>query len=480
LLNYPDRPAPAGSRLVPEVAAAMPTRSADGKSYTFKIRPGFRFSPPSNAPVTAQTFKFSIERALSPKIPDGPGRSFAADIVGAQAYEAGKAKHISGISVRGNTLTVRLTGVSPDIVSRLAQPIFCPVPLGTPVEATGVNTVSSAGPYYVASYRPEQGAVLKRNPNYHGSRPHNFDEIDYQASTGSAQNVREIEAGTSDFAVVSDLPGGQLASLAARYGPDSPAARAGRQRFFVNPLFGFLYLAFNTSRPLFANADLRKAVNYALDRRAIAQGCAFQCQPTEQFLLPGIPGFRDTHVYPLVPDLARAKRLARGHGGRAVLYAGVEPGARAEGQLIKAELAPLGITVEIKAFGSFAVGHIAGRRGEPFDMALTVWVVAYPDPSNILNYLFDGRSIRATANSNLSYFDDPAFNRKLAVAARLAGPRRYAAYRALETDLLRNGAPAAPLYNFAESEFFSARIGCQVYQPVYQIDLAALCLKQRR
>jgi YVTN family beta-propeller protein len=479
LLNYPDRPAPEGSRLVPEVAAAMPTRSADGRSYTFRIRPGFRFSPPSNAPVTAQTFKFSIERALSPKIPDGQGRSFAADIVGAQAYEAGKAKHISGISVRGNTLTVRLTDASPDILARLTLPLFCPVPPGTPVAATGVNTVSSAGPYYVASYRPEQGAVLKRNPNYHGSRPHAFDEIDYESSIGAAQSVREIEAGTTDFAVVSDLPDGQLASLAARYGSDSPAARAGRQRFFVNPLFGFLYLALNTSRPLFANADLRQAVNYALDRRAIAQGCGFSCQPTDQFLLPGIPGFRDMHVYPLTPDLARAKRLARGHGGRAILYAGVEPGAREEAQLIKAELAPLGITVQIKAFGSFAVGHIAGRRGEPFDMALTAWIVAYADPSNILNYLFDGRSIRATANSNLSYFDDPTYNRKLAVAARLAGPRRYAAYQMLEADLLRNAAPAAPLYNFAESEFFSARIGCQVYQPVYQIDLAALCLKSR-
>ena len=74
LFNYPDRPAPAGSRLVPEAAVARPTRSADGKSYIFTIRPGFRFSPPSNAPVTAQTFKFSIERALSPKIDAAPGR----------------------------------------------------------------------------------------------------------------------------------------------------------------------------------------------------------------------------------------------------------------------------------------------------------------------------------------------------------------------------------------------------------------------
>ena len=478
LLNYPDRPAPAGTRLVPEVAAAMPRRSADGKSYTFTIRPGFRFSPPSNAPVTAQTFKFSIERALSPKIPDGPGRSFAADIVGVQAYEAGEAKHISGIKVRGNTLTIRLTGVSPDIVSRLAQPLFCPVPLGTPVEATGVQTVPSAGPYYVASYRPEQGAVLKRNPNYHGPRPHAFDEIDYEASTGSAQNVREIEAGTSDFAVVSDLPATQLTSLATRYGPGSPAARAGKQRYFVNPLLGFVYLALNTSRPLFANADLRKAVNYALDRRAIASEPS--AQPTDQYLLPGIPGFRDTHVYPLAPDLAQAKRLARGRGGRAVLYAGVESFDREMAQLIKAELAPIGIDVQIKSFPGFAVGHLTARRGEPFDMALVSWYVAYPDPSNILNYLFDGRSIRATANSNLSYFDDQAYNRKLAAAARLTGSQRYAAYQALDADLLRNAAPAAPLFNFAESELFSARIGCQVYQPVYQIDLAALCLKHPR
>ena len=477
LLNYPDRPAPAGTRLVPEVAAAMPRRSADGKSYTFTIRPGFRFSPPSNAPVTAQTFKFSIERALSPKIPNGPGRSFAADIVGVQAYEAGKAKHISGINVRGNTLTVRLTGVSPDIVSRLAQPLFCPVPIGTPAEATGVQTVPSAGPYYVASYRPEQGAVLKRNPNYHGPRPHAFDEIYYEASTGSGQNVREIEAGTSDFAVVGDLPPTQLTSLATRYGPRSPAARAGKQRYFVNPLLGFVYLALNTSRPLFANADLRKAVNYALDRRAIAYEPS--AQPTDQYLVPGVPGFRDTHFYPLARDLAQAKRLARGHGGRAVFYAGIESFDREQARLIKAELAAIGIDVQIKSFPGFAMGHLIARRGEPFDMALVSWYVAYPDPSNILNYLFDGRSIKATANSNTSYFDDPAYNRKLAAAARLSGPQRYAAYQALEADLLRNAAPAAPLFNFAESEFFSARIGCQVYQPVYQIDLAALCLKSR-
>ena len=128
----------------------------------------------------------------------------------------------------------------------------------------------------------------------------------------------------------------------------------------------------------------------------------------------------------------------------------------------------------------YTIFNRTGFRREPFDMALDVWYPVYPDPSNVLNYLFDGRSIRAVANSNHSYFDDPGYNRKLAAAAQLTGPRRYAAYQALETDLLRNAAPSAPLFNSQEADFFSARIGCQVFQPIYQIDLAALCLERSR
>jgi peptide/nickel transport system substrate-binding protein len=482
LFNYPDRPAPAGSRIEPEVAAALPMRSADGKGYTFAIRPGFRFSPPSNAPVTAQTFKFSIERALSPVIPDGPARSFADDIVGATAYEAGKTKHISGISARGNILTVRLTRASPDIVSRLAQPLFCPVPLGTPVEPKGVNSVPSAGPYYVASYTPGQGAVLRRNPNYHGSRPHALDEIDYTVGVGRAQGAKEVEGGTADFTLVDGLPAKQLARLVSRYGPGSPAARAGRQRYFVNSPLSVEILYLNASRPLFADTNLRKAVNYALDRRAIVrlvQAFGFPAQPTDQYLHPGIPGFHDAHIYPLTPDLVRARRLALGHGGRAILYTCEQPDCRAVAQLIQTELRPIGISVEIKVLPGFAVNSRVATRGEPFDMVVEGWYPTYADPANILNYLFDGRSIRATGNSNHSYFDDPVYNRKLDAAARLTGPRRYLTYQALEADLSRNAAPAAPLVNWEEQDFFSARIGCKVYQPIYQTDLAALCIKHR-
>ena len=88
LLNYPDKPGAAGSQLIPEVAQSLPAVSPDGRSYTFTIRPGFRFSPPSNDPVTARTFKDTIERTLNPKMHSPVADEFA-DIVGVADYTAG-------------------------------------------------------------------------------------------------------------------------------------------------------------------------------------------------------------------------------------------------------------------------------------------------------------------------------------------------------------------------------------------------------
>jgi YVTN family beta-propeller protein len=85
LMNYPDKPGPEGSRLRPEVAKTPPTISPDGKTYTFMIRSGYRFSPPSNQRVTAATFKYTLERSLNPKL-KSPASQYLGDIVGLKAY----------------------------------------------------------------------------------------------------------------------------------------------------------------------------------------------------------------------------------------------------------------------------------------------------------------------------------------------------------------------------------------------------------
>jgi hypothetical protein len=81
------------------------------------------------------------------------------------------------------------------------------------------------------------------------------------------------------------------------------------------------------------------------------------------------------------------------------------------------------------------------------------------------------------ASVNLSYFDDPAFNRRLAAANALPAPARYDAYRRLDQDLAR-AAPAIALENNVRRSFLSARIGCAFDHPVYGIDLTALCLRK--
>jgi hypothetical protein len=116
-----------------------------------------------------------------------------------------------------------------------------------------------------------------------------------------------------------------------------------------------------------------------------------------------------------------------------------------------------------------------GRRGEPFDLAVSGYSFS-PDPVQGLAG-FDGSKIRRIGNNDFSYFDDPAFNRELEAAAKLSGPRRYRAYARLELELERKLVPAAPFATDASRDFFSARIGCQTYQPFWGIDLAALCLR---
>ena len=470
LLNYPDKAGLAGSELVPEVAQSLPARSADGKTYTFTIRSGFRFSPPSTERVTAQTFKHTIERTLNPAM-KSPAASAAADIVGARAYTAGKTAHIAGVTARANTLTIRLTDPAPNLPTRLAQSPFCAVPSNTPIERHDV--IPSAGPYRVASFTPHQGVVLTRNPNYHGSRPHRLARIELAVEIPGKRAIAQVEAGTADYATNGAVDSTNVARLAARYGPHGPAAKSGHQQYFVNPQPALDLFALNIHRPLFADARIRQAVNYAIDRAALARiGDPFfplPADPTDHYLPPGIPGHVDRHTYPLVPNLTKAKRLAKGHAGAtAVLYTCNSPTCTEQAQILKNDLAAIDLHVVVTTFeDQFA--RLA-KPGEPFDIAYVGWAADYPDPQGVLDPLLENSSI-------LPPLDDPSYRAKLRAAARLSGPERYLAYARLDRDLARHAAPLVAYDNPSSHELFSARMGCQTYG-FYGIDLAALCIKR--
>ncbi len=478
LLNYPDASTAKGSQLKPEVAEGLPKVSADGKTYVFTIRSGFKFSPPSTQTVTAETFKFAINRVLNPTM-QSAGAQFISDIAGAQDVLDKKAKTASGVVAQGNKLTITLTRKAPDFLSRIAMPFFCAIPTDTPINSNGVQKVASAGPYYIASWQPKRKLVLKRNPNYAGDRPHNLDQIVYTIGVPNQASRLEVEKGSADYAA-DGLPPSSHAQLGAKYGPGSQAAKDGKQRYFVNPLLAFNYLALNTQRPLFKDAKLRQAVNFAINRSALLkQRGAFAGTATDQYLPSGVPGYKNASIYPLsTPDIAKAKKLASSTKSTAVLYTCNEPPCPEQAQVIQDNLKAIGLSVDIKQFARAVQFSKEGTKGEPFDIATEGWVADYNDPFDFVNVLLNGKSIQKSNNVNFSYFNDPAYTRKMEEAAGLAGDNRYARYGDLDIDLAKNASPLAAWDNDNERSFFSARMGCQLYQPVYGMDISALCLRK--
>jgi ABC-type transport system substrate-binding protein len=493
LVNYPDTDPPGGHTVVPEVAETMPTVSADGRTYTFTVRDGFGFSPPSTEKVTAQTFRFVLKRLLAPAPNQLFSGTFFLDIAGARAYRDGTAADVSGIVATGSTLTITLTAPAGDFLARLALPYTCAIPLSTPAPSA-TDLIPMAGPYYVAE-KTSGRYLLVRNPNYGGTRAARLDRIDAGLRT-MAEAASRVESNLSDWTLVTGggpVPAGSpppsltpehIQSLYNSYGPSSPWGTAGRQRFTLDPLDVVWYLNLNTSRAPFSKPNLRLAVAYAIDRNALAAiHGPYAGVATDEMLSPGLPGFVDDAIYPLGGDMVEAARLAALEGVTptsritATMLSFDTSFGRPVAEAVRLRLADIGIDLNvIRPSRQQQVDRMA-TRGEPFDIGLTGWGADYLDPFNFLDPLFNGSRIVATGNTNTSYFDDAGYNSRLDAAAALTGAARYAEYQDIDVDMMRDAAPAVPYVNTNARHLFSRRVGCVVYGP-YTINLVKLCVHE--
>jgi ABC-type transport system substrate-binding protein len=459
LLNYPDKPGAQGARLVPEAAAAFPTVSSDGKTYTFRIRSGIRFS--DGSPLTAQSFKRAIERAADPR-QASPAIAFLHHVVGADNRNAGKASQVSGVTARGQTLTVRLTQNDPTFLAEIAMPFFGAVKPNMPINAKGENVYPSAGPYRIVSRDVGRQLVLERNRFYKGNRPQNADRIVITVLTDQAQSFLQTKAGQADYDM-GGLPPTAHQELFNAYGVN-------KGRYFVNPGPNVSYAALNTTagRP-FANVNLRKAVNYAVDRPAwLRVGGLLAGKRTDQILPPGIRGFRDAKLYPIQgANPTRARQLAGGSNAEVKILHTTSPPAVARAQILQFNLRQMGLRPELKP-QPFAVAiKTAGEKNGDFDMFTIAWFADYPDPFDFINVLLDGDNIQQSNNSNYSYLNNASYNKRMHDAAKLSGDARYAAYGKLDVDLMQNLAPWAPMHNGNTREFISNRVTNYIYHPVY-------------
>ena len=469
LLNYPDKPGAAGARLVPEGATSFPTVSRDGKTYTFTIRSGLRFS--DGSAVTAAAFKRAIERAADPK-QGSPAIAFLHHVVGADARNGGKAGSVTGVTARGNKLTVRLTQADPTFLAEIAMPFFGAVKPNMAIDPKGINVYPSAGPYRIASRDVGRQVVLERNRFYKGTRPQNADRIVISVLTDQAQSFLQTKAGQADYDM-GGLPPTAHQELFNTYGVN-------KSRYFVNPGPNVTYVALNTSRAPFSNVNLRKAVNYAVDRPAwLRVGGLLAGKRTDQILPPSIRGFRDAKIYPIQgANPTRAKQLAGGSNADVTILHTTTPTSVARAQILQFNLRQMGLQPKLKPQPFGVAIKTAGTKGADFDAFMIAWFADYPDPFDFINVLLDGNNIQAANNSNYSYWSNPTYNKRMQDAARLSGNARYEAYGKLDVDIQRNQAPWAAMHNGNTREFVAARITNYIYHPVYAAAvLNALAIK---
>ena len=289
LMYYPDKPDPVGSKIAPDAAVGFPSVSKDGRTYVFTIKKGMKSN--TGEKLTAANFAAAINRDLNPKMqsPAVPFITGDNGIVGAQAVADGKAATASGVKANGQKLTITLMKPDGSFLSKMAMDFFSPIPKGTPINADGINSFASFGPYYVASRQVGRQLIVRTNPNYKGPRPHNVSTFVFTMNTNLDQSLLQVKAGQSDYDA-GGLPATAHAGLAQQYG----VHKSGNFRYFVNGGLNVDYIALNTSRNAFKSVGMRKAANYAIDRPAMVRvRGAFAGRRDDQILPPGLAGYKD-------------------------------------------------------------------------------------------------------------------------------------------------------------------------------------------
>jgi peptide/nickel transport system substrate-binding protein len=470
LLGYPDKEGTEGTKLRGEAATGLPAVSKDGKTYTFKIKKGFKFS--DGKPVTAKNFAFALNRCFDPQL-QSPGAQFLSEVVGGQAVLDGKAKTASGIKTPDDyTLVVTLDKTAPDFLARMTMAFFVATPLN--FGSTEVNKpYPSAGPYILKEFTPGRSALLVRNPNWDNTkepwkslqRPAYLNQI--QINLGIAEEASRLRIESNETDLAASIPPSAYTEIAEKYGVN-------KGRLQVRKSQVLWYLALNQEQPLFKdNEKLRQAINWAIDRPHLVRQTGFLSgTKTDQILPPSMPGYFNWAIYPVkgvtAQSLAKAKSLADGNlrGGTAVFYAANQIAARNIAQVVQFNLKQIGLNVDIQIYERTVQHQKTATRGEKFDMTLEGWGADYPDPRNFLDVLVSGDYLQEENNVNVSYVNNPAFNERFVKLATMTGDDRLQGYAELDRDVTKAGS-YAPIRVATQRFFLSSSVGQFVVNPVH-------------
>jgi ABC-type transport system substrate-binding protein len=215
----------------------------------------------------------------------------------------------------------------------------------------------------------------------------------------------------------------------------------------LNALF---YLSMNTEMPPFDQVKVRKAVNHAIDRDRIIRLISDRGVVANGVLPPGMPGF-NAHLtgYDFNPDKARRLLLETGYkdGFKTELMIVAQNSTETKiGQAVQQDLERVGITLELKPVtGATRIEALGHRKTVPF--GTFGWYQDYPDPSNFLDVLLNGRRITDINSNNVSFYNNEKVNSLLEEAAFITDQnRRLSLYQEAEK-IIVDDAPWVFLYH---------------------------------
>jgi oligopeptide transport system substrate-binding protein len=255
------------NKVVPDMAAAQPKVSADGKVYTFKIRDNAKWS--DGSPVTAQDFVYAWHRELDPKtgapyayIYTSANIKNAAKILDKNSDLYGKVDQLGVKALDDKTLQVTLEKPTPYFVSLMSFYPFLPAKKDF-VEKQGDKYAKEPenmlynGPYVLAKWDHGQGWTFKKNPNYWDAKNITIDEVNYQVVKDSTTSLNLYK---TDKVFVKYLS----SEFVDEYKNSS--------EFKYVPGNCMFYLKLNVAKvPAFKNTKVRQAISMAIDRDGLTK-----------------------------------------------------------------------------------------------------------------------------------------------------------------------------------------------------------------
>ncbi|MEU6142140.1 BTAD domain-containing putative transcriptional regulator [Streptomyces sp. NPDC047081] len=471
------RQVPGGSELtlVPDLATAIPQPTDGGRTYTFTLRRGIRYS--DGKVVRPADFRRGVERALTA---DGGNPVYFTQIIGgAECLRRPKRCDLSrGITTddAAFTVTFHLTGPDLDFLSSLAL-FVVPTPPGISDKNVGNRPIPSTGPYRVGEYREGKWLTLVRNPYFrqwsHVAQPAGYpDVVRWRTVATGEKQIAEVNAGRADLAIYLNTHPRQpdVRSLALRY--------PGRLR--TDPWFGMIYETFNTRVAPFDDKRVRQAVAYAVDRKLLVtlSGGPPIASLTCQSLPPGFPGYRPFCPYTRSPgpdgrwsgpDLGRARKLIKASGTTGMEVGvwtwTVESSRRVAAYFVKL-LGELGYraTLHVLPQDDDKYWSTVGDSRTRAQLMFQAWVPDFPSSSTYFtpNLTCDGfRPGKGSNSVNLAEYCSPSFDRLVhsAQAAESSDPERAGRLWTQVDRMVIDEAVWIPVANLRQVSFTSTRLG---------------------